>query len=151
MSGLGLFQLVPQPVKILVPPTDRILRQVKLHPCTLQRRRTEQNTREGTVAHLGRKEGKSSLWVTKLSTNTLSTEGPAKRWRVQAPGTQLFCQGSKMEMLRFCLVLFSLALGNGTQLSRRMCLETFDSFPPGLTWRISFSRIIPQRILLLIL
>lgn len=34
MSGLGFFQFVPQPVKILVSSTDRIFWQVKLHPST---------------------------------------------------------------------------------------------------------------------
>lgn len=58
MSGLGFLQFVPQPVKILVPSTDRIFWKVKLHPCTLQIRRMEQNEHKGLVAYLGRKEGK---------------------------------------------------------------------------------------------
>ena len=70
MSGLGFFQFVPQPVKILVSSTNRIFWQVKLHPSTLQMRTVEQNQGKGRVAYLGRMEGKK-LSLNNLGKNTL--------------------------------------------------------------------------------
>lgn len=39
MCWLRLFQLVSQPVEVLVPPTDRILWQIKLCSCGLEKNR----------------------------------------------------------------------------------------------------------------
>jgi len=64
MSGLGFFQFVPQPVKILVSSTDRIFWQVKLHPSTLQMRRAEQNQGKERAAVLAEGKEKSSFWIT---------------------------------------------------------------------------------------
>lgn len=108
MSGLGFFQFVPQPVKILVSSTNRIFWQVKLHPSTLQMRTVEQNQGKGRVAYLGRMEGKK-LSLNNLGKNTLffhqthQPSGRAYQHGMTSPGhgVQLKISRSRMKMSRF--------------------------------------------------
>lgn len=157
MSGLWFFQFVPQPVKILVSSTNRIFWQVKLHPSTLRRRRrTEQNKHKRILCW--QKGGKNSLWITRLNKNTLffhqthsQRAGSANTEGGLGHRAQLKTQGSRMKRSTcgsvFCFVFHPQEVE--LNYPSELCSETFDLFPPSFSLRISFSRIIPLKILLL--
>lgn len=155
MSGLRFFQFVPQPVKILISPTNRIFWQVKLHPSTLQIRRMEQNKHKELGAQLGRRGGKNLSLTNQTGQENIffSPNAPAK-WQGVAiqndnSGPQDPVKNSRIQNGNVEGFYFYPQEKELNYLSE-LCSETFDSFPPSLTLRIFFfSRIFPLRILLL--
>lgn len=144
MGGLRLFQFVPQPVKILVSPTNRIFWQVKLHPSTLQRR-MEQNKHKGIGAYLGRRGGKNlSLTNQTVQENIFFSPNAPAKWQglaiqndnsgPQDPVKNSRIQNENVEGFHFYPQEKELNYPS------ELCSETFDSFPPSLTLRIFFQQ-----------